>query len=200
MPVPPYNNPRGFTPSGHLTGNFSPSMRRRRTNGRNLRTLRVGDPVYLDANGDVQRALVATAVGQQWIGVIGMLFNENGRPLQGALPSALAASTVGFAGVYEDPFIIYTVHSSAAVGDATVGLFANIAYQNTGTAAGISSCSLADDFTATSIGHPLKVIGVSRNLLEENASGTARNDVEVIITQHKWLGRGRAILVEEHAA
>ena len=91
--MPGINNPRGLVPSRHLSGHTSFLTRKRYTAGRNLSVLRVGDPVYLDTNAEIQRALVATLAGQQWLGVVVALYNGNGRPLVNTIPPVLAAST-----------------------------------------------------------------------------------------------------------
>lgn len=196
----PANNPRGLVPTRHLTGGSSFQTTFRSTRGANLSVLRRGDPVYMDTSGGIQRALVATVAGQQWLGVIARLYNNNKRPLTFSLPAGtqtLAASTSGFVEIYEDPDIVWTIHSSVSIGQSSIGLFGNIKFINTGTAAGISSCALDDvDFTATSAGHPLKIVRVSP-FDGPTSPGTPSdgNDIEVIITQHMWRSGVRRLVV-----
>lgn len=194
----PANNPRGLVPTRHLSGGTSFQTTLRSTRGANLRALRRGDPVYIDANGGIQRALVATVAGQLWLGVVARLYNSDKRPLTFSLPAgtqSLAASTSGFVEVYEDPDIVFTIHCSASLAPGLIASFGNIKFINTGTAAGISSVALDDaDFTSTAQAHPLKIVRISP-FEGPTSPGTPSdgNDVEVLITNHVWRSATRRL-------
>ena len=195
--MPATVNPRGLVPSRTLRGSTSFAMTIRPTRGANTRQIYPGDMVFLNANGRVQPSIVATVAGQPQLGVVGAVYNKRMRPLTHNLPatsSYIPVSTTGFVGVYEDPDIIYTANCSASVGDSAIGLFANIVLNAANTAAGISGmCVDGVDVTATSQGHPLKIVALSSNEILSNdpqqavgATTGANYDVEVLIINHVW--------------
>lgn len=196
-------NPRGLVPTRTLNGGTSfraGPMRPTRANNRNI--IFPGDAVYLDTSGRIQRALVATAAGQPWLGVVAAVYDKKGKARTFAQPNGsayIAASTTGFVQVYEDPDIIYTVNCSASIGEASIGQYANIVLNANNTAAGISGmCVDGVDVTATSIGHPLQIMAVSQNeaggFPEPYVTDGTNQDVEVRIAQHLWRGLRRTVM------
>lgn len=199
-------NPRGFVPTRHLSGGQRFETVWRPTRGSNTNQIYPGDPVMLDANGKVQRAIVATAAGRPWLGVVAAVYNGSRRPRTHALPdntAFVAVSTSAWLQVYEDPDIIWTVNASASISPLHVGKFINIVIGSANTAAGLSGVGLdVADITASSVGHPLKIYRLSpADPLAANGEGTgeANQDLEVIITQHMWRAKLRSYVVEVNA-
>lgn len=191
--MPAAVNPRGFVPTRHLSGGQRFELTWRPTRGSNTAQIYPGDPVYINSDGKPQRAIVATAAGQTWLGIVGAVYNGAKRPRTHALPDTTAyvpVSTSAWLGIYEDPDIIFTVNCSASLSPLHPGKFVNIVIGSANTAAGISGVGIdAATVTSTSVGAPLKIIRLAPSdplTASADPAGEVNNDVEVIIVQHVW--------------
>jgi len=183
-------NPRGFTPARRLDGQPPARAKLYPTGGRNRAQIYRGDVVYLDTNGELQRVdfSPASATQRGLLGVVQAVYNENKRPFTHNLPATghyIAASTTGFAAVVDDPDCVFIVELESPCTNAAVGQWCNVTANAPNTAAGYSRLRVAD-VTATSIGHPFKILGLAYTELAVTAAGSNNNDVEVIITNHMW--------------
>ena len=196
------NNPRGFIPVNHLTGDLDMKMTLRPTRGKNNAQIFPGDVVFLDASGagkGIQKYHdAASAAAKPPLGVVGMVLNAQRRPYTFNQPGVggpfIPTSSVGFAGVYEDPGIIYAANASATATFQHVGTFAQIQVTAPNTAAGRSGMAVDLGTTVSGAGQVLKVVNISPmdgQLEECPISGAANNDVEVVFVQHQWLNDTR---------
>src|SRR3990167_205075 len=189
---------RGLIPVRHLHGktDFQKTLRPtgNGAKGKNDSTIFIGDVVFLDASGAVQRYCDAASGGDTVLplGVVGDVYNSNRRPFTFNQPGAgpaIPASTMGYVGVYEDPHIVYVANTSATATYLNVGHFAQIRVCAANTAAGRSGMSVDITTTPTAAGHAFKMVGISPldgSLEESRLSGAANNDVEVIMVNGQW--------------
>lgn len=165
--------------------------------GKNDQQIFPGDVVFLDASGGIQKYCDAASGKANPIplGVVGQVFNSNKRPFTFNQPGAgpfLPVSAVGYAGVYENPDIIFRANASATANYQCVGQFVQIRVSAPSTAAGRSGMGIdvaAIGAQATAAGHVAKLYAISTqdgNLDETRVSGQANNDVEVILVNHQW--------------
>jgi hypothetical protein len=192
-------NIRGFIPTRHLQGRTSFQMELRPTGdgtkGKNDTQIYPGDVVYLDASGGIQRFHDAASGGdsQLPLGVVGQVFNADRRPYTFNQPGTggpyIPTSTMGFAGVYEDPGIIYQAEASATATYLNIGKFLQVRVCAPNTAAGRSGMGVDMGTTATAAGHPFKMYGISPldGVLDEaRISGEVNNQVQVVLVNSQW--------------
>lgn len=202
----PINNPRGFVPVRHLHGRTSFQMTLRPTRGKNHQQLHIGDVVFLDASASkgIQRYhSPASAAAKPVLGVIGAVYDSNRRPTTFSQPTAgprIAVSTDGFAGVYEDPDIIFAANASATATFQHVGNLVQVRVCAPNTAAGRSGMGIDIGTTVSGAGHPFKIFQISPldgQLDEARVSGAANQDVEVICVHHQWRTANRRNQIEQ---
>jgi hypothetical protein len=201
------NNPRGFVPLRTLRGDSNFRTKRFSVSANNPFTLLVGDPVVLQ-NGHVRRVDTSgVSAGEPGVlGVIGGVYNSNGRPFTHNLPNspnAIPASTAGFVDVYSDPDIVYLVNADSAANQAQMGQLVRVTAGPANTAAGISGFQIKMvDATNRSFGHQYQIIGIGPNetidSTESQALG-AGQDLEVLISDHQYR-RSQVVLAAATAA
>lgn len=152
-----------FIPSGNATNTF------------------VGDPVKADTTGDTVaaggRALgvqscIQAAAGDAVLGVIvGFAIN----PLNLNTPQYRVASTGVYVMVADDPNLIYEVQTSnGTLTVDQVGLNANIAVAAGSTTTGSSGVTLDVATAAVTATLPLKIIGFSQRVDNDNTAANAK--------------------------
>ena len=181
------NNPRGFVPTRTLRGDSNFRTTIYATLGGNLNQLFKGDLVFLDALGRPQLVTGVSAGSTAPIGVVAAVYDANKRAKTHALPSGhigADVSATNFVEVYDDPDIVFTVQADTSVGPGFIGNYVAVTANAPSTAAGRSGQIVAiADLTTSALGHPLQIIGIAPNEMDE--LGGANNDIEVVISHHK---------------
>lgn len=168
----------GDSNTGQLNLYFIPS-----TNAQNVF---VGDPVKFDPTGDTAAVggsatgiatVVPAGVGDPILGVVvGFMVN----PLNLNTPQFRAASTGRYVLVSDDPNGYFEVQVSGGVLPfSAIGLNANIAAGAGSTATGSSGVTLDAASAATTATLPLKIIGFSQRVDNDNTSANAKVIVKI---------------------
>ena len=183
------NDPRGFVPLRSLHGHTSFVTRQYPVSSNNPTTIFPGDPVTLNASGNVIR-ITTSAVSVNAppvLGVVAAVLNSDRRPQTFTQPTRgpyLPASTAGFVDVYDDPDMTFLVNADSAASQNDIGRFVRVTAGAPNTAAGISGFSLLMvQATGSSVGHRFRILALGPN---EDRTFSANNDMEVMIADHEW--------------
>lgn len=174
----PVKNLVGGSSTGQVNTYFIPSG--------NASNVFVGDPVKADTTGDTVAAggqalgvqsVVPAAAGDAILGVVvGFAVN----PLNLNTPQYRAASTGRYVLVSDDPNQLYEVQTSnGTLGVADVGLNANIAAAAGSTFTGSSGVTLDVATAATTATLPLKIMGFTQRVDNDNTSANAKVIVKI---------------------
>jgi len=174
----PIKNLAGGSSTGQVNTYFIPSG--------NASNVFVGDPVKADTTGDTVAAggqalgiqsVVPAAAGDAILGVVvGFAVN----PLNLNTPQYRAASTGRYVLVSDDPNQLYEVQTSnGTLGVADVGLNANIAAAAGSTTTGTSGVTLDVATAATTATLPLKILGFTQRVDNDNTSANAKVVVKI---------------------
>lgn len=146
----------------------------------------VGDPVKADTTGDTAAAggkamgiqsVVPAAAGDAILGVVQGFVVD---PTNLNTPQFRAASTGRYVLVSDDPNVLYEVQTSnGTLGVADVGLNANIAVAAGSTATGSSGVTLDVSTAATTATLPLKIIGFTQRVDNDNTSANSKVVVKI---------------------
>jgi hypothetical protein len=146
----------------------------------------VGDPVKADTTGDTAAAggkatgiqsVVPAAAGDAILGVV-MGFAVD--PTNLNTPQYRAASTGRYVLVSDDPNVLYEVQTSnGTLGVADVGLNANIAVAAGSLTTGSSGVTLDVATAATTATLPLKIMGFTQRVDNDNTSANAKVVVKI---------------------
>lgn len=171
-------NLTGASNTGQVNTYFIPSG--------NAQNVFVGDPVKADTTGDTVAAggmalgvqsVVPAAAGDPILGVVvGFAVN----PLNLNTPQYRAGSTGRYVLVCDDLNQLYEVQTSNGVlGVADVGLNANIAAAAGSLATGTSGVTLDVATAATTATLPLKIVGFSQRVDNDNTAANAKVIVKI---------------------
>jgi hypothetical protein len=179
---------RGLVASRTLEGEPPNRTKLYPTLGGNAAAVYKGDLVFLDTTGRIQVFTGTSAAAPAPIGVVAAIYNSNKRPFTHNLPSTplnIPVSTAGFAAVHDDPDTVFVIEADASLQPQDVGKYATVSAGPANTAAGTSGMVLVyTEVTGTSVGHPLTIVGLAPNELDE--LGGTSNDVEVVISNHHF--------------
>lgn len=183
------NDKRGFIPLRSLDGKVSFPTRQYEVSANNGTPIFPGDPVTLNAQGNVIRVDTSgvSAAEPAILGIVARCLDSNRKPFTHSQPSRgpfLPSATKGFVEVYDNPDTTFLVNADSALNQPEVGAFVRVTAGAANTAAGISGFSIKMvDTTASAVGSRFRIIGLGPN---EDRTAGANNDVEVIAADHEW--------------
>lgn len=191
------NAPFGFVPvRNNAAGGDLPTRMYRVTATGNTQGLFIGDPVRFNPNGvGIARVSGNAAANTRVLGVIGQMFDDNGRPLTFTQPNRgpfLPSGTSGWAAVYDNQNISFICQVDGSAAETLVGQYVSLTATTNGgnTAAGTSIMQLRAASADTSA-KMFQVLGIapteSRGLgtfANNSAWGNTDIDLEVRIALH----------------
>lgn len=162
-----------FIPSGNATATFVGDL---------VKADATGDPAASGGRAQGYQSVVQAAAGDASLGVI-VGFDVN--PLNLNTPQYRLASTGRYCLVSDDPNQIYEVQTSnGTLTVADVGLNANFAVAAGSTTTGASGMTLDVGTIATTATLPLKIIGFSQRVDNDNTAAASK--VLVKINNHQF--------------
>lgn len=183
------NDKRGFVPLRTLDGKVSFPTRQYAVSANNPTPIYPGDPVTLNQQGHVIRVDTSGVSANEpaVLGIVAQVLDSNRKPQTHTQPSRgpfLPVSTAGFVDVYDNPDTTFLVNADSAINQSDVGQFVRVTAGSPNTAAGISGFSIKMvDTTASAVGSRFRILALGPN---EDRSGSANNDAEVMIADHEW--------------
>lgn len=191
------NAPFGFVPVRNMSGGSDiPTRMYRVTASGNTQGIFIGDPVRFNPSGlGVVRLSANAAANTRCLGVVGQMFDDNGRPLTFNLPTRgpfLPAGASGWAAVYDSQQITFVCQVDGSAAETLVGQYVSLTATSNGgnTAAGTSIIQLRAASADTSV-KTFQVLGVapteSRGLgsfTNQSAWGNTDIELEVRIALH----------------
>lgn len=177
-------NARGLVPVRRVDGQ-PPGVGNVYPTGSNSDILMLGDAIFLDANGKLQRwDQQVSANAPALLGAIVGLLDSNKRPLTHQTNKQIAVSASAYVIVADDPDLIFEAEILASVAfPRQRGHFVTVVTGAPVTANGNGGQRVASP-VVTAAGHPLQMIGLAPTELDE--APASANNVLVRISNHVY--------------